>query len=90
MSAVVTPPPKLAVPPITGWKPYRWSVQEYRELGRFFPFEGVKVMLLDREIYTMVYPNATAYRTHLTFGPNDTVAPLAAPTATVKVADLLP
>jgi Uma2 family endonuclease len=33
---------------------------------------------------------ATAYRTHLTFGPNDSVSPLAAPTATVKVADLLP
>jgi Uma2 family endonuclease len=31
-----------------------------------------------------------AYRTHLTFGPNDSVAPLAAPAATVKVADLLP
>jgi len=33
---------------------------------------------------------ATAYRTHLTFGPADTVAPLAAPGAAVKVADLLP
>jgi Uma2 family endonuclease len=33
---------------------------------------------------------ATAYRTHLTYGPNDTIAPLAAPNAAVKVADLLP
>ncbi len=33
---------------------------------------------------------ATAYRTHLTFGPTDTVAPLAAPAAVVTVADLLP
>ena len=31
-----------------------------------------------------------AYRTRQTFGPNDTVSPLAMPTAIVKVADLLP
>ena len=33
---------------------------------------------------------ATAYKTHLTLGPGDTVSPLAAPHATVRVADLLP
>lgn len=33
---------------------------------------------------------ATAYRTHLTFGPGEGVAPLAAPGAAVNVADLLP
>ena len=33
---------------------------------------------------------ATAYRTRLTFSENESVAPLAAPNATVKVADLLP
>ena len=33
---------------------------------------------------------ATAYRTHLTFDPGDTVSPLAAPAASVRVADLLP
>jgi Uma2 family endonuclease len=33
---------------------------------------------------------ATAYRTHLTLGPADTVSPLASPQATVAVADLLP
>lgn len=30
------------------------------------------------------------YQTHLTLGPNDTVSPLAAPNATIRVADLLP
>ena len=34
--------------------------------------------------------SATAYRTHDTFGPGETVSPLAAPAATVRVADLLP
>ena len=33
---------------------------------------------------------ATAYRTHLTLGPADSVSPLAAPAASVAVADLLP
>jgi Uma2 family endonuclease len=33
---------------------------------------------------------ATAYKTHLTFNPTDSVSPLAAPHATVRVADLLP
>ena len=33
---------------------------------------------------------ATAYQTHLAFGPDDTVSPLAAPNAAIKVADLLP
>jgi Uma2 family endonuclease len=33
---------------------------------------------------------ATAYRTHDTLGPGDTVSPLAAPNGTVRVADLLP
>ncbi|HVK15814.1 MAG TPA: Uma2 family endonuclease [Fimbriiglobus sp.] len=33
---------------------------------------------------------ATAYRTHLTLGPTDSVSPLAAPGATIAVADLLP
>ncbi len=34
--------------------------------------------------------NAVAYRTHDTFGPADSVAPLAAPSASILVADLLP
>jgi Uma2 family endonuclease len=33
---------------------------------------------------------ATAYRTHLSFGPADAVSPLAHPAAVVRVADLLP
>jgi Uma2 family endonuclease len=33
---------------------------------------------------------ATAYKTHLTLGPTDSVSPLAAPTAAVRVGDLLP
>ena len=33
---------------------------------------------------------ATAYRSHAAFGPADTLSPLAAPGATVAVADLLP
>ena len=33
---------------------------------------------------------AVAYQTHDVLGPNDTVSPLAAPTTTIHVADLLP
>ena len=33
---------------------------------------------------------ATAYRTHLTFGPTDRVSPLAAPASPVAVGELLP
>ncbi len=33
---------------------------------------------------------ATAYQTHDTFGPNDSVSPLAAPGATIRVSELLP
>jgi Uma2 family endonuclease len=33
---------------------------------------------------------ATAYKTHLTLGPTDSISPLAAPNSTIRVADLLP
>lgn len=33
---------------------------------------------------------ATAYRTHLVYGPADSVSPLAVPSASVRVSDLLP
>jgi hypothetical protein len=33
---------------------------------------------------------ATAYQTHLTLSPTDTVSPLAAPGASILVSDLLP
>jgi Uma2 family endonuclease len=201
MSAVVTPTPPAPAAP-AGPTPYRWTIAEYRELGKTGLFQGVKTMLIDGEIYTMPMPNpphdtalglveewlrtvftsghhvrtqkgfdigartdpgpdlvvvpgsirdyatktptsavlivevadtslfidttkkaewyatagvpdywvidlenrrllvfrdphpipdgGAAYRTHLTFGPNDTVTPLAAPNVAVKVADLLP
>lgn len=34
--------------------------------------------------------STTAYRTHDTLGPNDTIAPLAVPSSAIRVADLLP
>jgi Uma2 family endonuclease len=37
-----------------------------------------------------IAPGGTTYRTHLTLGPADSVTPLAAPVASVRVADLLP
>ncbi len=50
-----------------------------------------------RELYVLRAPaqppaglGAAAYRTHLTLAPADTVSPLAAPAASVRVADLLP
>jgi Uma2 family endonuclease len=50
-----------------------------------------------RELFVLRNPaqlpvglGAAAYRTHLTLGPADTVSPLAAPAASVRVADLLP
>jgi Uma2 family endonuclease len=204
MSAVVTPTPQPAPTAPAGPTPYRWTIAEYRELGKTGLFHDKKTMLLDGELYVMVFPNpphdtalgltdqwlrtvftsgyhvrnqmgfdigtrtdpgpdlvvvpgsirdyatktptsavlvvevadtslfidttkkaelyatagvpdywvidlenrrllvfrdpaplpaglgATAYRTQLTFGPNDSVAPLSAPNAPVKVADLLP
>ncbi len=43
-----------------------------------------------RELLVYRDPHGTAYRNQQTFGPADAVSPLAAPTATVRVADLLP
>jgi Uma2 family endonuclease len=206
MSAVMTP--AQTIPPAAvaagGWEPFRWTVEQYRQLSQLGLFEDVKVMLIDGEIFTMTAPNpphdtalgltedwlrsvfttgyhvrsqkgfdvgtrhgpepdlavvpgsirdyasrtpntavlvievaetslnmdtttkaelyatarvpeywvidlvnrrllvyrdpeplptglgATAYRTHHTFGPSDSVAPLAAPAATIRIADLLP
>ena len=36
------------------------------------------------------HPHGHGYATQLTFGPNDTVSPLAAPSASILVSDLLP
>ena len=33
---------------------------------------------------------ATAYRTHFTLGPTDRISPLAAPSSSITVADMLP
>jgi Uma2 family endonuclease len=53
--------------------------------------------VINRELHVFRDPQplpaglgATAYRTHTTLGPSDTVSPLAAPHATITVADLLP
>jgi Uma2 family endonuclease len=35
-------------------------------------------------------PDTHTYTTQLTLGPSDTVSPLAAPNATIRVSDLLP
>jgi Uma2 family endonuclease len=35
-------------------------------------------------------PGGVGYRTHLTLGPTESVAPLAAPTTSITIADLLP
>jgi Uma2 family endonuclease len=52
-----------------------------------------RLLLVFRDPQPLALPAAlaaTAYQTHLTLGPNDTVSPLAAPTAVIRVADLLP
>lgn len=53
------------------------------------------VDLLDRELVVFREPTplsdgGSGYRTRLTFGPTDRVSPLALPTASIAVADLLP
>ena len=46
--------------------------------------------LTGRQLLVFRDPHGHGYDTHLTFGPADRVSPLAAPAATVRVADLLP
>lgn len=64
--ATITPPatapavPTPASPPSAptgGWVPFRWTIAEYRELGKTGLFNDVKTMLIDGEIFTMVMPN---------------------------------
>jgi Uma2 family endonuclease len=43
-----------------------------------------------RQLHVFRGPSGDAYATHLTLGESESVAPLAAPAATVRVADLLP
>lgn len=39
-----------------GPRPFRWTISEYRELGKTGLFDNVKTMLLDGEIYVMALP----------------------------------
>lgn len=43
-----------------------------------------------RQLHVFRSPTGDAYATHLTLGESETVSPLAAPAAVVRVADLLP
>jgi len=49
----VSPPPALTA----GWVPFRWTIAQYRELGKTGLCQGVKTMVIDGEIFTMVMPN---------------------------------
>ena len=55
MSAVVTL--TLPAPPSAGPRPYRWTIAEYRELGKTGLFHDKKTMLIHGELYVMVFPN---------------------------------
>jgi Uma2 family endonuclease len=52
--------------------------------------ENRKLLVFRDPVTLPVGLGTTAYCTHQTFGPTDSIAPLAAPTASVRVADLLP
>ena len=64
MSAVLTPPPRPAgttTPPPAravnvGPQPHRWTLAEYRELGKLGLFHDQKTMLLDGVLYVMGMP----------------------------------
>jgi Uma2 family endonuclease len=51
--AAGTAAPSRPAPPTSGWTRFKWTVDEYRELGRLGLFQDVKVMLIDGEIFTM-------------------------------------
>lgn len=64
--ATITPPPHQPSAPSAGVPtappaapeptPYRWTIAEYRELGKTGLFEGKKTMLIHGEIYVMATP----------------------------------
>ncbi len=64
MATVLTPPPQPAgttTPPpagalAVGPQPYRWTLAEYRELGKLDLFRDKRTMLLDGELYVMSLP----------------------------------
>lgn len=71
MSTATTLPPATASAPRRSaptYQPYRWTIAEYRELGKTRLFHDMKTMLIDGEIYAMVMPAP----------PHDTALTLAA------------
>lgn len=57
MSSAVLSPPKPAAAPAPAWKPYRWTISEYRDLDKTGLFHDQKTMLIDGEILTMATPS---------------------------------
>lgn len=57
MSTVVLNPPKPAATPASAWKPYRWTIAEYRDLDKTGMFHDLKTMLLDGEIFVIAAPS---------------------------------
>jgi Uma2 family endonuclease len=53
--AVLTPPPRSA--PVQALQPYRWSIDEYRELDKTGLFHDKKTMLLHGEVFVMGLPS---------------------------------
>jgi Uma2 family endonuclease len=47
---------KPLAPTGTGWEPFRWTIAQYRDLGKTGFFDNVKTMLINGEIFTMVMP----------------------------------
>lgn len=56
MTALLTPPPLAPIRPPATLQPLRWTLDEYRRLGKTGLFDGVRTMLLDGEIYVMPLP----------------------------------
>lgn len=52
----VATPANPSAPAATGWEPFRWTIAQYRELGKTGFFDNVKTMLINGEIFTMVMP----------------------------------
>jgi Uma2 family endonuclease len=52
--------------------------------------DGRRLLVFRDPVPLPAGPGATAYRTRLTLSDTDTVSPLAAPAATIRVTDLLP
>lgn len=57
MSTAVLSPPKPAAASAPAWKPYRWTISEYRDLDKTGLFHDQKTMLIDGEIYVMPLPS---------------------------------